>query len=120
LTAVADDDRAARESIKPVIATLLGWVANQPELPIFTDFGLTPKDVSMIRQSYAHGEVRTDMVSDAMVDGLALAGSPQRCREKLARLIDAGIMAAVFYTEGGPDFAKNVEWLHRNLLRDFI
>jgi hypothetical protein len=53
LTAVADDDRAARKSIKPLIATLLGWFANQPKLPIFTDFGLTPKDVSVIRQSYA-------------------------------------------------------------------
>jgi len=94
--------------------------SNQPELPIFTNFGLTPKDVSVIRQSYAHGEVRTDMVSEAMVDGLALAGSPQRCREKLAALIDAGITTAVFATEGGPDFAKNLEWLHLNLIRDFI
>lgn len=119
-TAVADDDRAARDSVKPLIATVLGCFANQPELPVFTDFGLTPKDVSVIRQSYTHGEVRTDMVSEAMVDGLAIAGSPQRCREKLAALIDAGITTAVFATEGGPDFAKNLEWLHRNLIRDFI
>jgi 5,10-methylenetetrahydromethanopterin reductase len=119
-TAIADDDRAARESIKPLIATLLGWFATQPDLWIFTDFGLTAKDVSVIRQSYAHGEVRTDMVSEAMVDGLTLAGSPQRCREKLASLIDAGITTAVFATEGGPDFAKNLEWLHGNLIRDFI
>ncbi len=108
-TAVADDDQAARESIKPLITTVLGSFANQPELPIFTNFGLTPKDVSVIRQSYAHGEVRPDMVSAAMVDGLTLAGSPQRCREKLADLIDAGITTAVFSTEGGPDFAKNLE-----------
>lgn len=60
------------------------------------------------------------MVSEAMVDGLSIAGSPQRCREKLAALIDAGITTAVFATEGGPDFAKNLEWLHRNLIRDFI
>jgi alkanesulfonate monooxygenase SsuD/methylene tetrahydromethanopterin reductase-like flavin-dependent oxidoreductase (luciferase family) len=119
-TRIAEDDRAARESIKPWIAWALGGFANQPELWIFTDFGLTPKDVSVIRQSYAHGEVRTDMVSEAMVDGLSLAGSPQRRREKLAGLIDGGITAVVFYPEGGPDFAKNLEWLHRNLIRDFI
>ena len=82
--------------------------------------GNVPKDVSVIRQSYTYDEVRTDMVSEAMVDGLALAGSPQRCREKLAGLIDAGITTAVFATAGRPDFAKNLEWLHRNLIRDFI
>jgi alkanesulfonate monooxygenase SsuD/methylene tetrahydromethanopterin reductase-like flavin-dependent oxidoreductase (luciferase family) len=74
----------------------------------------------VIRRSYAHGEVRTDMVSEAMVDGLALAGSSQRCREKLAGLIDAGITTAVFATAGRPDFTKNLEWTRRNLIRDFI
>ena len=55
-----------------------------------------------------------------MVDGLTLAGSPQRCREKLARLIEAGITTAVFFVAPGPDFAKDLEWLHRNLFRDFV
>jgi 5,10-methylenetetrahydromethanopterin reductase len=119
-TAVADDDRAARESIKPRLARFLGWFANQPDLPMFTDFGFTPKDVSVIRQSRERGEVRTDMVSDAMVDGFTLAGSPERCREKLGRLIEAGITTAVFSVEGGPDCAKHLEWLHRNLIRDFV
>jgi 5,10-methylenetetrahydromethanopterin reductase len=119
-TAVANDDRTARESIKPRLARFLGWFANQPDLPIFTDFGFTSKDVSAIRQSRERGEVRTDMVSDAMVDGFTLAGSPERCRGKLARLIEAGITTAVFSVEGGPDFAKHLEWLHRNLIRDFV
>ena len=119
-TAVADDDQAARDAIKPTLATILGWFANQPDLPLFTDHGLTPQDVSLIRESYARGELRTDMVSEAMVDGLTMAGSPQRCREKLARLIQAGITTAVFLVAPGPDFAKDLEWLHRNLIRDFI
>jgi 5,10-methylenetetrahydromethanopterin reductase len=123
-TAVRGDDRAARESIKPWLATFLGWFANQPELPLFTDFGLTPKDVGVIRESYARGELRTDMVSEAMVDGLAIAGSPQRCRDRLAQIIEAGITTAVFApvfpAASGPDFTKNLEWLHQNLIRDFI
>jgi 5,10-methylenetetrahydromethanopterin reductase len=120
LTAVADDDRAAREGIKPALATFLGWCASQPELRIFTQFGLTPEDVGIIRQSYARGELRTDLVSEAMVDGLAMAGSPERCREKLARLVEAGITRAVFFVAPTPDFARDLEWLHRNLIRDFL
>lgn len=119
-TSVADDDQAARDAIKPTLATMLAWFALQPDLPLFTDHGLTPQDVSLIRESYARGEVRTDMVSEAMVDGLTMAGSPQRCREKLAQLIEAGITTAVFLVAPGPDFAKNLEWLHRNLIRDFV
>jgi 5,10-methylenetetrahydromethanopterin reductase len=91
LVAVADDDRAARDSVKPTLATFLAWFANQPDLPLFTDYGLTPQHVSRIRECYARGELRIDMVSEEMIDGLAMAGSPGRCRDKLARLIEAGI-----------------------------
>jgi 5,10-methylenetetrahydromethanopterin reductase len=120
LTAVEDDDRAAREGIKPALATFLGWFASQPELSIFTEFGIAPHQVSAIRESYARGELRTDMVSEAMVDRLAMAGNPQRCREKLARLVEAGITNAVFLVAPTSDFARDLEWLHRNLIRDFV
>lgn len=120
LMAVAEDDRAAREAVKPMLATLLAWLANQPQQPMFTDYGLTPADADVIRRSYARGELRPDFVSDAMVEGMALAGSPQRCREKLAALIEAGTTSAVFVMAGGPEFAKNLEELHRTVIRDFI
>jgi alkanesulfonate monooxygenase SsuD/methylene tetrahydromethanopterin reductase-like flavin-dependent oxidoreductase (luciferase family) len=55
-----------------------------------------------------------------MVDGLAVAGTPERCREKLAHLIDAGTTTAVFLVAPGADFAKDLRWLHRNLIRDFV
>ena len=64
LTAVAEDDRAAREAVKPVLATSLAWMANQPQQPMFTDYGLTPEDADAMRQSYARGELRPDFVSD--------------------------------------------------------
>lgn len=117
---VADDDQGARDAVKPMLATILGWFASQPELPLYTDYGLTPHEVRLIRESYARGQMRTDMVSEAMVDGLTMAGNPQRCRDKLARLIEAGITTAVFLVAPGPDFPRNLEWLHRNLIRDFV
>jgi alkanesulfonate monooxygenase SsuD/methylene tetrahydromethanopterin reductase-like flavin-dependent oxidoreductase (luciferase family) len=60
------------------------------------------------------------MVNEAMIDGLTLAGSPKRCHEKLADLVDAGVTTAIFAVAGGPDFAKNLESLYRKLIRDFI
>ena len=117
---MADDDRAAREAIKPFLAMILGWFSAQPHLPLFTDYGLTAKDVSLIRESHARGEVRPEVVSEAMIDGLALVGSPERCRARLAQFIDAGITTAIFAIEGGPHFAENLESLHRNLVSHFI
>ena len=116
LTAVAEDDRAAREAVKPVLATTLAWMANQPQQPMFTDYGLTPEDAEVMRQSYT----RPDFVSDAMVDELVLAGSPQRCREQLAARIEAGLTSAVFFMAGGPEFTRNLEALYRTVIRDFI
>ena len=55
-----------------------------------------------------------------MVEGMALAGNPQRCQEKLAALIEAGITSVSFAIAGGPEFAKNLEELHRNVIHDFI
>lgn len=117
ITSVADNDRAARDAIKPLLATFLGWFANQPELSIFTDYGLTPADVREIREGYPRGEIRADLVSEAMVDGLALAGNPERCRAQLAGLIDAGLTSAVFLVAGSPQFESELESLHKNLLR---
>ena len=74
LTAVAEDDRAAREAVKPVLATTLAWMANQPQQPMFTDYGLTPEDAGVIRQSYARGELRPDFVSDTMVNETGAGG----------------------------------------------
>ncbi|MFT4561680.1 MAG: alkanesulfonate monooxygenase SsuD, partial [Gammaproteobacteria bacterium] len=84
---------------------------------------LSPDDVEVIRKSYAAGEIRLDMVSEAVIDGLSISGSPERCREKLAGLIDAGItkpIIAPYTLLPGSGWADQLEWLQQNLLRDFM
>lgn len=120
LTSVGEDDRTAREATKPLLATWLGGFANQPDLTIFTEYGLTPADVGVIRERFSRGELSTEMVSEAMLDGLALAGSPERCREQLAGLIEAGLTSAVFYVTGSPQFEQDLKSLRRNLIEGFI
>ncbi len=119
-TAVADDDGKARASIKPFIATMLGWFANQSQLPIFTDYGVSPQEVNLIRQSFVRGEIRPDMISEAMIDAMTLAGSPERCRERLAALLDAGMTHPIFAIGGGANFESSLERLYRDVLRGFI
>ena len=121
--AVDEDDEAARENIKPLIATFLGAFAHQPDLPLFDEYGLSPADVKTLRESYARGELHLEMVSEMMIDGWSLAGSPERCREGLATLINAGITEPVFapfVMPPGVEFSQHMAWLQHHLWRDFI
>lgn len=120
VASIDTDGHAAREATKPLLATILGWFANQPELSIFTDYGLAPADVNEIRMSYRRGEIRPEFVSEALIDGLTVSGSPARCREQLARLIDAGLTSAIFMPANGLEFEQGVQLLHRELLQGFI
>jgi len=117
VTAIGDDDRATRDAVKPVLATFLAWFSSQPELSMFADYGLTPEHVGEIRNAWQRGELRTEFVSDAMIDGLTLAGDKVRCREQLASLIDAGLTSAVFFVDGGDQFETSLETLWRDLLQ---
>ncbi|MCB1748548.1 MAG: LLM class flavin-dependent oxidoreductase [Gammaproteobacteria bacterium] len=120
--AAADDDRAAREAVRPLIATFFAWFANQPELPLFAECGLSPGDVEAMREAWARGEVRPDLINDTAVDLMTVAGDPERCREKLAALRDAGLTAPVIcpaMVMGGADIAAHLEWLQQHVLRDF-
>jgi 5,10-methylenetetrahydromethanopterin reductase len=116
VTAIAEDGVAARAGVRPVLATFLAWFANQPELSIFADYGLSAADVGEIRASWQRGEIRPDFVSEAMIDGLALAGTPAACRAQFDGLLDAGLTSAVFAVTGGPQFEPEVKALRRHLL----
>ncbi len=120
-TSVAEDDRAARDAVKPLLATFFGWFATQPDLSLFTDHGLTHADVEVIRDGYARGELHYELVSEAMIDHFTVAGSPERCREKVIRLIEAGVTTAVFspVTAEGTDVAAHMVWLVDNLIDAF-
>lgn len=60
---------------------------------------------------------------EEMIDGWSLSGSPERGRESLAALIEAGItppVFAVFSTPLGREFAAHMQWLQHNLWREFL
>ncbi len=120
VTSIGTDERAARDATKPLLATFLGWFANQPELSLFNDYGLSPADVNEIRLIYRRGEIRPEFVSEGLIDGLTISGNPARCREQLARLIDSGLTSAIFFPANGLEFEQGVQLLRRELLQGFI
>ncbi len=120
VTSIGSDERAARDATKPLLATFLGWFANQPELSLFSDYGLTPANVNEIRMSYRRGEIRLEFVNERLIDGLTISGSPARCREQLARLIESGLTSAVLFPASGLEFEQGVQLLHKELLQGFI
>ena len=118
----ADDDRAARDAVKPVLATFFACFANQPELPLYAECGLSPTDVAAMREAWTRGEILPDLISDRAIDLVTVAGNPDRCREKLAALVAAGLTSPVIYpvmVPGGPEFKDHLDWLLQHVLRDF-
>jgi len=118
LSSIGENDRAARDAIRPLLAGLIGLMAGEPENPLFATAGLDPGLVTAIGQRMAKGEVPVDMISDWIVDTFTIAGSPERCRENLARLFDAGLTSPVFFEVPGVAHERTIRDVHRHLISD--
>ena len=101
LSSISENERAARDALRPFVAILISVMAPQPTTPIFATAGLAPETIKAFGESFARGIVPKDMVTDSMIDTFTVAGSPARCRENMARLIEAGMNAPVFFEVPG-------------------
>ncbi len=119
LSSISENESAARDSLRPFLALLISAVASQPNNPIFATAGVAPETVTAFGESFARGVIAKDMVTDAMVDAFAIAGSPARCRENLARLVEAGVTAPVFFEAPGVPPQKTFDDVHKHLMPHF-
>jgi len=92
---ISEDGLAAREAVKPFLATWIGLFSSQPGHPIFSCPGLPAKDIKPFGERLAKGESATDLVTDWMIDTFTIAGDPEHCRTRLAALVDAGLTCPV-------------------------
>jgi 5,10-methylenetetrahydromethanopterin reductase len=120
LSSISEDERAARDRLRPFVAILISLMAPQPTIPIFAAAGLAPETILKFGESFARGVVPADMVTDAMVDTFTIAGSPARCRESLARLVEAGLTAPVFFEVPGVPPQQTMDDAHRHIIPHFI
>lgn len=103
--AVGPDRRAARARVRPVLARYLGALHGQS---ILADAGLDAARTQPFRDALASGRPATDLVTDDLIDALAIAGTPDDCRAQLARLAEAGLDAPIVVLPPGVPVAEQL------------
>jgi len=110
--AVADDAAEARASMRPLVARYLGALHGQS---ILDDAGLGAARTQPFRDALVEGRPAADLVSDAIMDAVAIAGTPAQCRAALARWAEAGLDGVVAVLPGRADVDGQIERLGREV-----
>ncbi|HLX04363.1 MAG TPA: LLM class flavin-dependent oxidoreductase [Candidatus Binatus sp.] len=118
-SSISEDERAARDRLRPIVAIMVSLMAPQPNTPLFSAAGLPAETIVKFGESFARGKLPVDMVTDEMLDTFTIAGSPSRCRENLAKLIEAGVTAPVVFEVPGVPPQQTMDDAHRHLLPYF-
>lgn len=120
LTSISEDERAAREAIKPLLAVLISLMAAQPPIPLFTEEGMDPDELRRFAETYARGELPVRLVTDSIIDTFAIAGGPERCGAALQKIIDAGVTHPVFFETPGIAAEETIRAVHKYLMPRFL
>jgi alkanesulfonate monooxygenase SsuD/methylene tetrahydromethanopterin reductase-like flavin-dependent oxidoreductase (luciferase family) len=105
---IADDGAEARARLKPGVAFYAGFFPRYNRLLAEAGFA---EPVAAIKAAWDRGErdAAAALVPDALVDAVALAGTPAECREKIERYRASGIALPIVSPRGGgPDAAARV------------
>ncbi len=86
------DGAAARAALRPFVARYLGFLHGQS---ILADAGLDATRTQPFREAQQRGEPAGHLVSDELLDAVAVAGTPEACRRALARWAAAGLDAPI-------------------------
>lgn len=110
--AVSDDGAEARAWMRPFVAGALGALHGQS---ILDDAGLDAARTQPFRDAFTAGRGAAELVTDDLMDAVAVAGTPAACGDALARLADAGLDGVIAIVPAAADFARQVERLGREL-----
>jgi len=118
---VSEDEQAAREAVKPFLATFISHMGKAyPDHPVFASAGFSPEEIGRFAEALATGELPTALVTDRVIDTFAIAGSPERCREGLAKIIDAGVTCPIPFEVPGVSAEKTLQDVHTHLMPHFL
>jgi 5,10-methylenetetrahydromethanopterin reductase len=111
--AVADDGARARAWVRPLVAHYLGLLHGQS---ILEDAGIYAARTQPLRDAFVAGRpAAADLVTDDLLDAVAIVGTPAHCRAALARWAEAGLDGVIAVVPEGADLARQIEWLGREL-----
>ena len=100
---VADDGAEARERLRPGVAFYCGFFPRYNRLLAQAGFA---DAVAAVKAAWDRGDRdgAARLVPDALIDAVALAGTPAECREKIERYRASGIALPIVTPRGGgPD-----------------
>jgi len=117
---VSENAREAREAVKPFLATLVSLISGQPDSPLFTTVGMPAEEIRRFGETFAQGELPVALVTDWMIDTFAIAGTPEHCREQLAKVIDAGVRSPVAFEIPGIDPLTTIRSVREHLMPHFL
>ena len=120
LISVSPDERAAREAVKPFLATLLAIMAAQPESPLVAVPGVPAGDLLRIADAMAKGQPAAALVPESMIDTFAVAGSPERCRAQLREIVAAGVDHPIAFEIPGVPPEVTIRSVAEHVMPDFL
>jgi len=107
--AVSDDGARARQWTRPLVAHYLGLLHGQS---ILEDAGIDAARTQAFRDAFLAGRAApVDLVTDDVLDALAIAGTPAECRKALAAWAEAGLDAVIAVVPDGADLAAQLDWI---------
>ena len=108
-TAAADDPADAYDALRPGVAMYTGFFPRYNRMAQEQGFG---EEAATIAELWGRGEreAATRAVSDAHIDAVCIAGTPERCRERIEAYRASGIdLPMIAPMAGGPKAKAIVE-----------
>ena len=110
---VDKDSKKAKQAVKEVIAKFVGIHGVHP---ILTCTGMTEEQIMPFKEGVLKGKFATELVTDEMVDLLAIAGDPDECKAKLKALNEAGVDNPVAFEVMGIDPMESLQIISKYVL----
>lgn len=113
LTSVGDDGGRARDAVRPLVARYLGLLHGQS---ILQDAGLGPERTRPFRDALDRGAPAAALVDDAILDAVAVAGTPAHCARQLERWAEAGLDTPIAVMPPAADLGEQLALHARTLV----
>lgn len=110
--ALGADGRRGRDLLRPLVGRYLGFLHGQS---ILADAGLGPERTAPFRETLARGESPAALVTDEILDAVAVGGTPEACRRALGRWAEAGLDGVVAVVPPEADFEEQVRLIGAEL-----
>lgn len=120
---IAEDSRAAHDAIRRLVAVYItNKVTNIKNDTLMAAAGMTAEEaVPIAKTATEQGvEAATGMVTDEMIDKVAIAGNPDEVLAKLVALLREGLTLPLMYQVLGPDREKAIRLVAETVQPAFL